>query len=60
MICTVKVVFELEIVKLTTLYGENSSSEYAQISSTNKVKMTIKVAYNKEIVKILKLTKIYC
>ena len=25
MICTVKVVFELEIVKLTTLYGENSS-----------------------------------
>ena len=44
---------------LTTLYGENSSSDHAQIKSRNRVKITVKVAYNMETVKILKLTKIY-
>ena len=31
MIFTVKVAFDMEIVKLTTIYGENSNSDHAQI-----------------------------
>ena len=56
---TVKVAFDMEIVKLTTLYGENSSSDHGQIKSKNRVKTTVKVTYNTETVKMLKLTKIY-
>ena len=58
MIFTVKVDFDMEIVKLTTIYGENSNSDHAQIQRKNKVKTTVKVAYNMETVKMLKLTKI--
>ena len=31
MIFTVKVAFDMDIVKLTTIYGENSNSDHAQI-----------------------------
>ena len=58
MIFTVKVDFVMKIVKLTTIYGENSNSDHAQIQCKNKVKITVEVAYNIEAVKMLKLTKI--
>ena len=35
-----------KILKLTTFYGENSSSDHARIWSTNRVKITVKVASN--------------
>ena len=59
MIFTVKVAFDVEIVKLTTIYGENSNSDHAQVKCQNEVKITVKVAYNMKTVKMLKLTKIY-
>ena len=31
MIFTVKMAFDMEIIRLTTLYGENSNSDHAQI-----------------------------
>ena len=59
MIFTVKMAFNMEIIRLTTLYGENSNSDHAQIQFKNKVKITVKVANNMETVKMLKHTKIY-
>ena len=56
MIFTVKVAFDMEIVKLSKLYGENSSLDHVQIKSRNKVKITVKVAYDMDTVKVLKLT----
>ena len=51
--------FDMEIIKLEALYGENSNSDNAQIQSETRVKITFKVACNMENVKMLKLTKIY-
>ena len=59
MIFTVEVAFDMEIVKLTTIYRENSNSGHAQIWCKNEVKITVKVAYSMETVKMLKLTKTY-
>ena len=59
MVFTVKVAFDIEIVKLATLYGENSNSDHAQNYFKNRVEITVKVAYNMETVKTLTLTKIY-
>ena len=51
--------FDMEIVKLATLYGENSNSDHAQNYFKNRVEITVKVAYNMETVKMLTVTKIY-
>ena len=59
MIFTVEVAFDMEIIKLEALYGENSNSDNAQIQSKTRVKITFKVDCNMENVKMLKLTKIY-
>ena len=59
MILTVKVDFDTEFVKLRTIYYENSNSDHTQIQCKNKVQIIVKVAYNMETVKMLKLTKIY-
>ena len=59
MIFTVEVAFDMEIIKLEALYGENFNSDNAQIQSKTRVKITFKVACNMENVKMLKLTKIY-
>ena len=51
----VKVAFHMNILKLITLYGENCSLDHAKIYSRNRVKITVKVAYNMETVKCLNL-----
>ena len=45
--------FHMKILKSATLCGENSSSNHARISSRNRVKVTVKVAYNMDTVKYL-------
>ena len=57
MIFIVKVAFDMEILKLATLYGENSSSDHTRIWSRNRVEITVKAAYNMETVKYLNLPK---
>ena len=57
MIFIVKVAFQMKILKLITLYGENSSSDHAKTYSRNTVKITVKVAYNMETVKSLNSPK---
>ena len=45
--------FHMKILKSTTSCGEHSSSNHARISSRNRIKVTVKVAYNMETVKYL-------
>ena len=42
MILTVKVAFDMEIVKLATFFCENSSSDHAQTYPRNRVKIMSK------------------
>ena len=53
----VKVAFHMNILKLITLYGENCSLDHSKIYSRNRVKITVKVAYNMKTVKCLNLPK---